>query len=403
MIPRLKPFLSKAELLAVLRPERNSVARFEQAFAAKFEAQHALAFSYGRSALWAFFKAFEIENAEIIMPAYTCVVVAHAAVLSGNMPRFVDINLADYNMNLEDVESAINENTRAILATHLFGYPLNVDRLNQIVRAAEKRFGHKIWVIQDCAHSFGARWQGKLVCNTGDLALFGLNISKVITSVFGGMITTNDPEVYERLSSFRTKNYREPGVTKSLRRFFYLLAVYPAFNNFVYSLVYWLQEKTPFLNHLTKAYHLDEQIRFPPDHLDQMTNLEARVGLVQLTKYDEIVRRRQETAAFYDKHLPSSVDINLPPIIHGATYSHYVIRVPNRHQIMDAMGRQGVQLGQLIEYSIPDMASYRSGLKEEDFPNALSCSRTTINFPLYAELSDRERKCIVRKMIDEVK
>src|SRR5512138_2304565 len=99
MIPRLKPFLGKEEFLAALRPAKDAVANFEQAFAEKFEARYALAFSYGRSALWAFFKALELEKAEIIMPAYTCVVVAHAAVLSGNIPRFVDIDLTDYNMN----------------------------------------------------------------------------------------------------------------------------------------------------------------------------------------------------------------------------------------------------------------------------------------------------------------
>ncbi len=395
MIPRLKPFLGKEEFLAALRPEKNTVAKFEQAFAKKFEAQHALAFSYGRSALWAFFKAFEIKSAEIIMPAYTCVVVAHAVVLSGNIPRFVDIDLANYNMNLDRVEAAINENTHAILATHLFGYPVNVDRLNQIVRAAENRFGHKIWIIQDCAHSFGARWQGKLVCNAGDLALFGLNISKMITSVFGGMITTNDSEVYEKLNSFREKNFQQPGMLKSLQRFLYLLAVYPAFNNLFYSLVYWLQEKTSLLNPLTKAYHLDERMRFPPDYRDRMTDLEARVGLAQLEEYDEIVRRRQENAAFYDKHLRGSADFELPPLIDGATYSHYVIRVRDRYQMMHAMSKQGIQLGQLIEYSVPHMVAYHCYTEGISYEHSLTCSAHTINLPVYSDLKLSELEHIV--------
>jgi len=164
MIPRFKPHLGKEELLAALHPQ-GSVREFERAFAQHFEAKYSIAFSYGRSALWTLFKAMGIHGVEVIMPAYTCIVVAHATLLSGNIPRFVDISLYDYNMDLDQVERAINERTQVVIATHLFGYPLNLDRLDEIIRAAEIRWGHKIWVIQDCAHAFGARWQGKLVGN----------------------------------------------------------------------------------------------------------------------------------------------------------------------------------------------------------------------------------------------
>ena len=167
MIPRFKPCLGKEELFAALTPNRKAVERFEASFARTFEAKHALAFSYGRSALWAFFKAMNIQGAEIIIPAYTCTVVAHAIVLSGNRPRFVDITLHDFNMDLDQVAAAVNENTHAIIATHLFGYPLDIERLSEIVQEAEKRIGHKIWVIQDCAHAFGATWKDSLVCNAG--------------------------------------------------------------------------------------------------------------------------------------------------------------------------------------------------------------------------------------------
>ncbi len=172
--------------------EKSKCDEFEQAFARRFNVRYAIAYPYGRSALWALLKALDIQDAEIIQPAYTCVVVAHATLLSGNRPRFVDVSLHDYNMNLDQVEAAINERTRPILATHLFGYPLDIDRLDEIVRRAEARYGHKIWVIQDCAHSFGGEWQGKPVVKAGDAALFGLNISKMITSIFGGMLATDD-------------------------------------------------------------------------------------------------------------------------------------------------------------------------------------------------------------------
>ena len=112
--------------------------KIRKAFAKKFKAVDAVSFPYGRSAQWAFFHALGVSNAEIIMPAYTCSVVAHAVTLSGNVPRFIDINLHDYNMNLDLAEAAINKNTRGLIATHTFGYPQDLERLESIVEMAEK-------------------------------------------------------------------------------------------------------------------------------------------------------------------------------------------------------------------------------------------------------------------------
>lgn len=386
MIPRFKPFLGKEELRAALTLEPNAVARFEELFARTFEAKYALAFSYGRSALWAFFEAMNIQDAEIVMPAYTCTVVAHAIVLSGNKPRFVDITHHDFNMDLEQVDGAINENTRAVIATHLFGYPLDIEKLSVIVQEAEKRIGHKIWVIQDCAHAFGAKWKGSLVCNAGDAALFGLNISKMMTSIFGGVITTNDEKLYDKVKKYRDANFKRPGFAKTMRRLLYLLAVYLTFNEHIYGFVYWLQEKTTILDRLTKAYHLDEKIYFPPDHLDRMLPIEARVGKAQLKKYTEIINKHKEAVVHYDQYFPAYEGWVKPPLVEGATYSHYVVCVPDRRKAMLAMAKKGVQLGQLIEYSIPHMTAYKKYSNGADFPHSKSCSISTINMPVHCIL-----------------
>jgi len=391
MIPRFKPYLDRQELLAALSHHKQAVSRFEEEFARTFEARYAIAFPYGRSGLWALFRALEIEGAEVVIPAYTCVVVAHAIVLSGNIPRFVDITLHDYNMDLAQVEAAINQRTRAIIATHLFGYPLNVDCLGEIVRAAETRLGHKIWVVQDCAHAFGAHWQGKLVCNEGDEALFALNISKTITSIFGGMMTTNDPELYRKLHAFRDTHFVQPDFLKRIRRFIYLLAVYPAFNERIYGLVNWLQEKTPLLDRITKAYHLDRRIHFPPDYLHRMIELEAKVGLAQLRKYPEILQKQQDNAGYYDRHLRGMPGLELPPLIEGATYSHYVVRAGDCQTVRKALRRHGIQLGELIEYSIPHMVAYAQYAEPRAFPNSYLCSHNTVNLPVHGHLTERQR------------
>ena len=396
MIPRLKPFIGLEEIAALFLPLKDAVQKFETAFAATFSTRYAVAFPYGRSALWAFFKAMGIKGAEIVQPAYTCSVVGHATVLSGNVPVFVDNNLHDYNMDLDAFCNAITPETRAVLPTHLFGYPMDVDSVNQIVRDAENRFGQRIYIIQDCAHSFEAEWQVKSVINAGDGALFGLNISKQITSIFGGMFSTNDAEIVEKIKTWREGHFLEKSLLERITRAVYLPAAAIGFNDFIYGLTYWLQNNTRLLSHLTDAYHLDEKIHFPPDYLKNLAAVEARVGLEQLKKYPAIKSRRRDIAAQYFDQLRVPDSWVMPPKVEGATYSHFVIRVPNRNEVMEHAAQRGVQLGQLIEYSMPHLPSYQKYTVPDQFPNSLMCSQTTINLPIHPGLSQQK----VNKVLD---
>lgn len=380
MIPRFKPWLGWSEFFALFRRNNGAVERFEKEFAKAFKAVDAVAFSYGRSAQWAFFKAIGLDNAEIIMPAYTCSVVAHAITLSGNHPRFIDIKLDDYNMDLDLVSTAINEKTRAIIATHTFGYPQDLDRLEAIVKEAEARYGHKVWLMQDCCHAFGAEWNGRMIGTSGDVAVYAFNISKLMTSIFGGMLTFQDQALADKVRAWRDSHYKKAGIWKAIHRRIYLVAVYIAFNEKIYGLTWWLQEKTPLLNSLTKSYHLDDKIHFPPDYLDKMLDIEAAVGLEQLKRYPEIIERRRVNAVWYDKHLERRADWIFPPIVKGATYSHYVVRVPDRAAVVNEWAELGVHLGELIQYSIPKMTSYQ--LNQQEYVNSGVASHQTINFPV---------------------
>ncbi|MDK2979831.1 MAG: perosamine synthetase [Chloroflexota bacterium] len=390
MIPRLKPYLAQEEFSALFHAHSTSVGAFEEQFAKTFGVKHALSFPYGRSALWAFFQAMGMQDVEIVQPAYTCSVVAHATVLSGNRPVFVDNNLSDYNMDENLLAEAITPQTRAVIPTHIFGYPMDVEKVNAIVREAEQRFGQRIYVIQDCAHSFDAQSGNRSVIQAGDGALFGLGISKQITSIFGGMFTTDDDEIAQRLRDWRNTHFQNPNWTRNLQRALYLLAVYPAFNETLYSLVYWLQEATPILNRLTKAYHLDEKIHFPPDFQMQLSTVEASVGLAQLKKYAHIQQTRRAIAQRYFNELALPEDWVMPPQVEGATYSHFAIRVPDNRAVMQYAAQKGVQLGELIEYSVPHLAAYGPYKGKREFPNSLYCNRHMINLPMHPGLKPEQ-------------
>ena len=398
MIPRLKPYLGIEEILALFKNRKNAMQRFELAFAKQFQRKIAIAFPYGRSALWAFFKSLNLAPFEVVQPAYTCSVVAHATVLSGNIPVFVDINLTDYNMDLKLLEKAITPKTRVVIPTHIFGYAMDVQTVQAIVKNAEQKYGHKIWVIQDCAHSFDAQYEGTYVIGAGDAALFGLGISKQITSIFGGILTTDNEKLANNLRKFRDSNFKRTGWGKALKKILYLLAVYPAFHPIIYGFVYWLQAKTPFLNRLTKAYHLDEMIHFPPDYLDHMTNIEALVGLEQLNKYPEIHTKRKAIArAYFDNILPLKNWV-FPPKVDGATYSHFAIRTDERDHLLPLFASKGIQLGQLIEYSMPQHPAYKKYADGKDFPNSFLCSQSMINLPIHPGLKSKQISSIISKI-----
>ena len=398
MIPRFKPDIDWEEFKAIFRRNKGAVKRFEEKFARAFQAVDAVSFPYGRSAQWAFFNAIGLVRAEIIMPAYTCSVVAHAITLSGNQPHFIDINLDDFNMDLDIVEMAINENTRAIISTHTFGYPQNLDRLERIVREAEERFGSKIWLMQDCCHAFGAEWEGRMIGTSGDVAVYAFNISKIMTSIFGGMLTFRDQALANQVRTWRDTHFKRPHWIKGIKRRLYLLAVYFAFSEKFYGLTWWLQEKTQLLNGLTKTYHMDNKIHFPPDHTDFMLDIEAAIGIAQLQKYSNIIQYRRNNVKYFSDIVQRRLKLALFRRMIGATYSHLVLPVKDRAKFVKEFARKGIHIGELIQYSIPNLAEYRDA--SSVFPNALMASKSIINIPIYSSLSEAGRQKIAEVLID---
>jgi len=378
LVPRLKPYYSLSDWIAVLNIfKKEPIETFEREFAKKFENRYGVMFAHGRTGIYALLKIWELENAEVICPAYTCVVVPNAIVLSGNIPVFVDCAKNSWNMDLNLLEKSITKNTRCIIATHIFGYPMDVEKLQEIVKNAEAKYGHKIYVIQDVAHSFGARWNGKLVTTYGDASIFGMNISKIMNSVFGGMVITNNEQTYKKLKEWREKNSKKKGFSKELKRFAYFVAVNIAFNSYVYGFVNWLERKG-FLDRFVKYYE-EDKIFFPKDWDEYPARIEARIGLNQLKKYDYIIENKIKNTKKWMEILKGE-NIKFFDDIEGATYSHCSGLVENRNEWLEKYREKGIQLGILIEYSIPYMKAYQK-YKRGEYPVSLEFSKKSINFP----------------------
>ena len=407
MIPRFKPTLGIKELTAAFHlPSEDDIESFERVFAGLMYQKYALAFPYGRTGLILLLETLGLKDKEIVCPSYTCVVVPHAITYSGNKPVFVDCESDGFNMNLDHVEKAITVKTGAIIATSIFGYPVDLDRLDEI----RKRYPH-IHIIQDCAHSFAVEWKGKPVHREGIAALFGLNISKLMTSIFGGMITTDDEDLYKKLKQIRDHRLKKPTLKKSLKRLLYFLAVYPAFWEPIYGIINKL-ERSGLLNRFAKYYD-ETVIDMPEGYLEGMCGIEARVGTANVERYETIINKRRTAAKYYFDHLRNSeqgirntehrvkskiseffvhdpLTFILPPQVEGATYSHFVVQVHDREKCLQQAIRKNVQLGWLIEYNIPEMKGYGKR-RPEEFPVAATYARTTINLPVWGGVTLAEK------------
>ena len=376
MIPRFRPALGTAELAAALRPARSDdVERFEAAFALAVGQRYAVAFPYGRTGQLVLLHALGITGREVICPAYTCVVVPHAIVISGNTPIFIDSG-PDANMNLALAEHAIGPNTGALIATSIFGNPVDLDHLQAIAQRHPE-----LTVIQDCAHSFSATWKDRRVNRAGRAAIFGFNASKIMTSIFGGMVTTDDPELAAALVAERSRMIAPATLLKSLRRTMYLLALYAAFWPPLFGLTERLR-KAGVLDRFTRYYD-ESVIDMPADFLSGLTCVEARVGTAQADRLAAFIAARREYARYYRSRLERERALSWIAGADGSSYSHIAARVAQRDRVVEAAASRGVQLGEVIEYSIPEMAAYRKwGDAHGLFPVAHALALQTINLPI---------------------
>ncbi|MEL7447568.1 MAG: DegT/DnrJ/EryC1/StrS family aminotransferase [Pseudomonadota bacterium] len=174
-------------------------ARFEARFADVVQTGEAVAFRAGRVALSAILDALDIGPAdEVIVPGYTCVVVPNAVLYRGATPVYCDIELETYGADLESIRQSLSDRTRAIVVQHLYGLVCR-DYEAILSLAAE----HGIAVIEDCAHSTGAKFRGVPVGLHGDAGFFSSEQTKVINTTCGGIAVSRRPEILQRLRNFQ--------------------------------------------------------------------------------------------------------------------------------------------------------------------------------------------------------
>ncbi len=214
MIPIHQPDLEESDIEAVVAALRRgeisgsfgeSIPTFEREFATYCGCRHGVAVTSGTTALHlAVATAGIAPGDEVLVSASTNIATALAVFHNGAVPVPVDSEDVTWNLDLDRVESLITARTRAIIPVHIFGHPVEMDRLMAIAHR------HKLMVIEDCAESHGATVRGRMTGSFGDMACFSFYANKIITTGEGGMVVTNDDVLAARLRLLRNLAFTKP-------------------------------------------------------------------------------------------------------------------------------------------------------------------------------------------------
>jgi perosamine synthetase len=269
VIPVYEPYIGEEEVEAVAAAIRRgeisgsfgeSIPAFERRFADYVGARHGVAVTSGTTALQLAVAAAGIgPGDEVLVSASTNIATALAAYHNGAVPVPVDSEGETWNLDLDLIEPLVTERTRAIIPVHLFGHPVDMDRLAEIATR------HDVVVIEDCAESHGATVRNRMTGALGDMGCFSFYANKIITTGEGGMVTTDDEALAERLRLLRNLAFQRP-------RFLHEHAGY----NF------------------------------------RMTGYQAAMGLAQLDRIDFILAEKRRVPHSYDRLLEDVPGIETP-------------------------------------------------------------------------------------------
>ena len=352
MIPVTKPFLPpqgeyeeylsgiwKRQWLTNMGPLSN---KLELELKKHLRVKHLLFVTNGTIALQMAIKALDLKG-EIITTPFSFVATTSSIVWEGCIPVFVDIDKDSLNIDPTKIEAAITKKTSAILATHVYGNPCDVEAIDEIAKK------HNLKVIYDGAHAFGAEVNGKSIFEYGDISTCSLHATKLFHSVEGGLVITKDPDLLKNLAYIRNFGFKNAESFATLG-----------------------------INGKNSEFH-------------------AAMGLVNLLHYDAIHKKRKILFEAYEERL-----VNLKarsPIWHAAgkrNYAYYPVIFEDEQLMLDCMER--LQKNEIFtrRYFYPSLATSLPYLKSGTFKVTDDIAKRILCLPFFYDLSVEEVDLIGR-------
>ncbi|MEP6754695.1 MAG: DegT/DnrJ/EryC1/StrS family aminotransferase [Chthonomonadales bacterium] len=372
MIPVARPYIGGEEEQAVVDVLRSGwvtqgprVAAFEASFSKYVGCDHSVAVSSCTTALHLALLAIGIGYGdEVICPSFSFIATANAIAYTGATPVFSDIDLATYNLDPHRIEEMISQRTKAILVVHQVGLPAAMDEL---VAVAAR---HGLPIIEDAACAIGSKYNRGLIGKPlGTMACFSFHPRKILTTGEGGMITTNDGEIAERLRRTRQHAMSLSDVARhSARRI------------------------------VTETY---DEVGFNY----RMTDMQAAIGIAQLNRLEALLSRRRYLAARYTQAFQGVFWLQPPTVptdcLHN--YQSYMIRLRG-----DMAAKRDFVMQELLEKNISTRRAimaihrehpYRSERWDNCLPNTELATDTGIILPLFYQMSDIEQDHVIESLL----
>lgn len=349
-----------------------------------FETKNICMFDSGRSAIMEVLKAFGVgPGDEVLVHAFTCLVVANPIKWVGAKPVFVDVNKENFNFDLKDLKKKITGKTKAIIIQHSFGIPEDVEEIRKVV-------GEKIVIIEDLAHSLGGEFKGKKLGMFGDAAILTFGIEKVISGVRGGAAIIYDTEVASKMND---EYQKLPEFPKSMVR----LALFnPIFWSITLPVYYFgigiltLGRAFVFIGHkvgiLGRMIEKEEYEGSLPNWMpSKIAPILAELGLHQWDKLQKMNTHRREIAKIYSEKL-------------GIEYKdatmmlRFPVLVKDREKLISKTKKAGIVLGdwyKKILYAPKatlDVLGYRIG----SCPTAEKIKDQIVNLPTHINVTTQD-------------
>ncbi|MDH5375595.1 MAG: DegT/DnrJ/EryC1/StrS aminotransferase family protein [Candidatus Bathyarchaeota archaeon] len=354
MIPINAPRLGEEEIKAVVKVMKSGflthglgagpvVTKFEKAFAKFVGAKHAIAVNTGTSALHLAIAGAGIKQGdEVILPSFTFVSTAEVIAIAGAKPVFVDIDPETHNISPKKVEKALTKKTKAVMPVDLYGLPADMQPIKDI---ADK---HGLTIIEDSAQAHGASYKGKPVGTFADAACWSFYASKNMTTGEGGMITTNNGELAEKMRFMRSHGEKEK----------------------------------------YKSLMLGHNYRMP--------EIQAAIGCVQLKKLPKFLAKRRENVKRLTAELGKAKNLQLPKEPKGCKHSWYLYTIRlkgpkgnKRDKIVEALRQKGI--GAEVYYTTPiHLMPYYRKFGRYRLPETEKAAKHVLSLPVHPGVNTKQ-------------
>lgn len=372
-LPYGRQWLDEDDIEAVIQVLKSdylttgpNILEFEKAFAQYVGAEYAVSIANGTAALHAAcFAAGINEGDEVITTPITFAATANSVLYCGGQPVFADIDPVTYNIDPYEIRKRITTKTKAIIPVHFTGQPCEMEQIGKIAKE------YKLIVIEDAAHAVGADYKGKRIGSISDMTTFSFHPVKHITTGEGGMITTNDEQLYKELLLFRSH-----GITRD----------------------------RDLMREEYQGPWYYEQLELGYNY--RMTDIQAALGLSQLKKADKFIKRRREIADLYNQAFKDEANLIAPWQQDGCNSSWhlYVIRLYleklkcSRKDLFELLQQEkiGVNIHYIPVYKHPYYQ--KNGYREVICPNSEQFYDTCLSLPIFPKMSNEDVEDVIQSV-----